>query len=192
MNTSKILGMIVGAILVVFTIVFGSIIFAGLLDTANDISLTLFKTIYFAFILSVLGVVYLANMDALGTKIEHVLILVSILIFSAGLAAFAGNLKGISDINYASSSTSIETLQAQNQYYSQYLQSMLTFEDSVRSNNRLLEADVEKLMGKINNKTPVVVETIVTLPPEIIYVEENSSVNDTVYVEYDDKSEEDD
>lgn len=193
MSESKILGIVVGIILIVFIAVFGSIVLMGLLNTTADISLTLFKTIYFAFILSVLGIIYLANRIVLGTKTEHVVILLSIILFSAGLAAFVGNLKGVHDIDgYVYQSHSIGELQAQNQYYSQSTQSMITLEESIRSNNRILEAEVVQLTQKINNKTPVVVETIVALPPEVIYITEDVPVSDT-YIGYgDDEYEKDD
>jgi hypothetical protein len=190
MSTSKNLGMIVGATLVVFILVFGSILMFGLLNTITDISPTFFNTIYFAFVLIVLGAAYMMNTDMLCTKLEHVLIISSLLIFSAALATFAGSVKNLYDVNqYISQSDDVAALQAQGQYYSNYAQSMIALEESIKSDNKVLAIEVAKLTEKINNKTPVVVETIVTLPPETIYVEDNTSVINDAAVYYDNYNE---
>jgi hypothetical protein len=175
----KILNMkiIVGIGLFLFAFVFGNIVLNGLLNTNETISVTMFKTIYFVFLLLIFGIIYILNRNLLNSKTEHAIIILSILVFAMGMASAAGNFKSAQDNGFfTKGSTNIDSLQAQNNQYLQYVKSMTNLENSIQADNKLLESQIGNLTEQINNKKPVVVETIVTIPGEIIYEEEPQAV----------------
>jgi hypothetical protein len=199
MNLTKVLGLIIGVALAAFALASGIILlfgFTNTVDAENHLSAAMFKILCFALLLAVLGALYLASMKLFNTKVEHALIILSILIFSAGVSAMAGNIKAAYDagqfIARSESAESISSLQQQNQYYLQYTQSMEDSLKLLKSNNALLEQDAAKIENKIANKTPIVVETIVTIPGEIIYEEEEAPVYYQNYEEDEEEEEDDD
>jgi hypothetical protein len=177
MSLTNNLKKIVGAALVLSGLVFGTILLFAYIDTklTNNL-LTLFKTFYFVFVAIILGIIYLAKSTSLKTKTGHALAIIMILIFSAAAATMAGNLKAAYDTNKDMRAYNPQ-LQAQNDYYSQYAQALKARIDSVNLANADLEKQIINITGKITNKTPIIVENIITLPPEIIYVQDNSSAN---------------
>jgi hypothetical protein len=199
MNLTKVLGIIIGVALAAFAIASGIILLFGLtntFDAENPVSTAMFKTLCFALLLVVLGALYLAARKLFNTQIEHALIILSIIVFSAGVSAMAGGIKAAYDaeqfIARSESAESISSLQQQNQYYLQYAQSMEDSLKLLKSNNQLLEEDAAKIEKKIANKTPVVVETIVKIPGDIIYQEEEVPVYYQSDEEDDEEEEEDD
>jgi hypothetical protein len=136
-------------------------------------SLALFKTAYFVMSLFILGAIYIYNFDSLKGTAEHVLIIFSILLFSAGLAITTGMLKVNYDMaHHISGAGGINEFQARNLFYSGYAASLNGSIESIRYNNRILEVEVNELDMNISNRTPIIVEAIITVPPEIIYVDE--------------------
>lgn len=185
--SNKTLELITGTILTMFIIFFGSIIMFGYMNTING-NIALFKAIYFAFILTVSVTVYLMNIDTSSTVSEHVLIIIAVIVFSASMATMVGNLKNNYDVNqYFKQSGDIEELAAQNQYYSQYTAAYASRLETLRTDNQILEDTLTNLTARINNKKPIIVETILTLPAEIIYEE-----SPVTYQEYEDEEGEDD
>ncbi|MGV8168440.1 MAG: hypothetical protein ACP5N3_00120 [Candidatus Nanoarchaeia archaeon] len=192
MNSTKNSGIISGIVLALFFLVLGSILLFGFFGEASDkSSINLFKTIYFVLVFVVLGIIYIMKSDSLSGWLEHSLIIFSIIILSAGFATAAGGLKKVYDVEQSFGSEDLEQLQAQNVYYEQYAKVLAARAEAVMIDNILLEANVDMLSEKINNKTPIIVETIVTLPPETIYIEEEAPVV-RYYEDEDDEEEEDD
>jgi glucan phosphoethanolaminetransferase (alkaline phosphatase superfamily) len=163
----------VGAGLLLFFFVFVNIIMMGALNTTRNISTAMFKTIYFVFLIVILGLIYIFGSSLLKSKLERALIIISMLIFSAAMATATGSLKSLNDNRYFAGGTArANDVQAQNEYYIQYVQSLTDFEESIKKDNRLLEKEVEVLSDKVNNRKPIIVETIVTIPGEIVYEQE--------------------
>ncbi len=175
MSLTNNLKKIVGTALVLSGLAFGTILLFAFIDTKLENNLLImFKTFYFAFVAIILGIIYLIKSSSLKTKTGHVLIIISILIFSAAAGTLAGNLKALYDTNKDMQAYNPQ-LQAQNNYYSQYAQALKERIDAVNLANADLEKQITNVTGKIINKTPIIVENIITLPPEIIYVQDNAS-----------------
>ncbi|MGV8163104.1 MAG: hypothetical protein ACP5N2_07265 [Candidatus Nanoarchaeia archaeon] len=190
MNSTRNLGIISGAILVLFFFSFGSILLFGLFkETISEESIVLFKTLYFVFVFSILGIIYVLNSDLLNSWLEHSLIIFSIVVLSAGVATLAGELKVVHDHTQNFSFDEIAQMEATNNYYEQYVKTLAEREEEIIVNNILLEINVDSLSEKINNKTPIIVETIITLPPEIIYVDEETTED---YEDEEDEEDDDD
>jgi hypothetical protein len=188
MSTTRSLGVIVGATLALFALVFGTALLFGFLETPRDVSVPLFKTLYFAFLLLLFGAVYLATRHQLGSALEHVLIALSLIALAASIATLAGGVKGAYDADpFLRDPDSLMTLQAQGAQQLRTAQSLAATASLLRKNDLLLTEELVTLEAKLDNRTPIVVETVITLPPEIIYVEEETP---TVY--YDDDYEDDD
>ncbi len=169
--TSQIMKITVGASLVVFLLALSTIILFGFTNILGGFPVAIFKTIFFVLLMILLGAVYIFNADNLSTKWEHALIIFSIIMLSAAVATLAGNIKSVNDIR---NDASQDQIVSQNNYYSQYARSMRTQAESLETNNRILESEIEKLTQKINNRTPIIVETVVTIPGKVIYVEERA------------------
>jgi len=198
-KSSKILNMqsIVGIILIIFVFLFGTIILFGLINTVDTgfntsfiRSLNQFKELYFMFVAGILGIVYLSNLDSLKTKMEHALIIISIILFSVSLATLAGTLKTIYDTNYNQDyAQSYAQLQVQNTYYLQYTQWLVNITANIHSKNMLLESDIKNLTEKMNSQatvstvssTPTNVGNVATSPTETFNTINTVPVDDNAY-----------
>jgi hypothetical protein len=135
----------------------------------DGFSVTLFKTLYFGMILFVLGCVYVMSTDLLSSKIEHIIVVLSIVLFAAAIATLVGNSKVLSDVaNFESNNP----LGQDQEYYLKYMSLLKGKADSMRVTTQVLESEVEKLNEMIDTRSPIIVETIVHVPGEIIYVNE--------------------
>ncbi|MGV8171703.1 MAG: hypothetical protein ACP5OA_03355 [Candidatus Woesearchaeota archaeon] len=166
---NKFIEIATGIILTVFALAFGSIIMFGYMNTLSGTAL--FKAMYFGYVLLVLTSVYLMSTGLLSARGEHILILISIIIFSVSIATLAGKLKYNVDANQFISTDNMAQLTAQNQYYAKFAESQVEQLKAIQDNNNMLESTITNISTKINNRKPIINEIVITLPPEIIYEE---------------------
>ncbi|MCB9362901.1 hypothetical protein H6504_05680 [Candidatus Woesearchaeota archaeon] len=185
----------VAIILAAFTFVLGNIYLFGLIDTlTEEHALALFTFIYFALCLSFFGVIYLQLRKALHSNIEQIMLLTAIGICCMSMAFFAQTAKSLYDAEQFIANEPELVVQEQ------YQQDLLFLEgqySTIKANNEALRTQMSDLKKKIENKPPIVVENIVTIPAEVVYVFEDEYDDENVNVyeyddEYDDEREDDD
>lgn len=184
MKMTDALKWMVGIVLTLFIFIFLNIILFGLVNTVSGISINVFKTLYFSFFLALLGSIYIININRLKTRYVHILLIFSLLAFSASLSVFVGNFKESIDVDKYLADT--EGLRANLMYNLQYAESILQDAKQLDNNNLLLDEKAASLSERLNNKEPVIIETVLTVPGKIIYVQEDAPIN-RIYEEEDDE-----
>lgn len=174
MKPVSIIRLIVSVTLVLAGCAFGLILLFGLVNTTSgQNALTAFKLGFFFFSLFILGVTYIINKSRLTTTPEHTMLIIAIFVFSVGVATTATSIKNNYDtVQYIDEINNIPQMQAQQEYDNQYAQILNDRIKTLQSENTLLAAETKKIEEKINNREPIVVETIIRLPAETIYVQE--------------------
>lgn len=175
MITTKQLGTVTGVFMTLFAIVIGALIIFKVYGPVNDIrSLSIFASIEFAYVLILLVVIYLINLKGVKGLLEHLSIIFAILMLAGSVGFASAQMKMMPQVD-----------ESEHTYYQQYVDALKLKEEVINSQNKILEQNLIDLSAKLDERKPIIHETIIELPPQIIYEEVSED-----YETYDDDSRE--